>query len=96
LIRIRFSIDTLTHLVKEKNCHIYLAVLFLINDNLLTSLKGSPKEVGSSFNCSDNNLESLEYAPKIIGGNFLCKRNEIHFHEDDIRKQIEINGSVIC
>jgi hypothetical protein len=30
----------------------------------LRSLKGSPIEVGGTFNCTFNHLESLEYAPK--------------------------------
>ena len=46
------------------NCH---------DCNLLTSLKGAPKEVGGGFNCDwCNSLKTLEGAPKKVGGNFYC------------------------
>ena len=51
----------------------------------LTSLKGSPKEVGGNFNCSHNNLKSLEYSPKKINGNFYCRNNP---NLKDIKNQI--------
>ena len=41
--------------------------------NLLTSLKGAPKEVGGDFICGwCDSLESLEGAPKEVGGDFGC------------------------
>ena len=40
---------------------------------LLTSLEGSPKEVGWSFNCSYcKSLKTLEGAPKEVGETFYC------------------------
>ena len=46
---------------------------FLCKENQLTSLEGSPKEVGGNFNCSYNNqLISLEGSPESVGGDFNC------------------------
>jgi hypothetical protein len=41
----------------------------------LTSLKGCPKEVGDTFNCSENLLTSLEGCPIKVGGSFYCNVN---------------------
>ena len=46
-------------------------------DNQLTSLDGSPREVGGSFGCSDNQLTTLEGAPKVVGGSFYCRDNKL-------------------
>ena len=43
----------------------------------LTSLKGSPQEVGGNFYCSYNYLTSLEGAPQEVGGNFNCNYNKL-------------------
>lgn len=43
----------------------------------LTSLKGSPIEVGGDFDCSFNNLTSLEFAPKKVNGVFTFD-NTVH------------------
>ena len=45
--------------------------------NKLTSLKGSPKEVGISFTCYDNKLNDLKYAPNRIGSWFDCSVNNL-------------------
>jgi hypothetical protein len=42
----------------------------------LTTLEGSPKEVGGWFNCSYNQLTTLEGAPKVVG-NFDCRNNQL-------------------
>ena len=44
-------------------------------DKGLTSLVGSPIEVGKNFNVGRNNLSSLDGAPKKVGGNFNVARN---------------------
>jgi hypothetical protein len=41
---------------------------FYGDDNQLTSLEGSPKEVGGSFYCYRNQLTTLEGTPQHIGG----------------------------
>jgi hypothetical protein len=46
-------------------------------NNQLTSLAGSPKEVGLNFSCSRNQLTSLNGAPERVGGNFDCERNQL-------------------
>ena len=43
----------------------------------LTSLKGSPQEVGGNFYCSYNYLTSLEGAPQEVGRNFNCNYNKL-------------------
>jgi len=45
-------------------------------DNKLTSLEGSPSEVGN-FYCSDNQLTSLEGSPSEVGGDFHCQINQL-------------------
>ena len=46
-------------------------------DNKLTSLKGSPRWIGDSFNFRYNNLTSLEFGPDYVGGGFYCKYNQL-------------------
>jgi hypothetical protein len=48
---------------------------FMIGNNNLTSLEGSPYDVGQAFYCNGNILESLEGGPKRVGLHFLCKEN---------------------
>jgi len=48
---------------------------FMLGSNNLTSLDGSPYDVGQAFYCDNNNLISLEGAPKRVGLHFLCKEN---------------------
>ena len=43
--------------------------------NSLTSLIGSPKEVGGDFTCDWNQLTSLEGSPEKVGGDFSCSSN---------------------
>jgi len=45
--------------------------------NDLTSLKGSPTEVGENFNCSNNELSSLEGGPTTVGGYFATSYNKL-------------------
>ena len=45
--------------------------------NMLTSLKGCPKQVGGTFYCYHNNLTNLKGAPTQIGGNFSCSKNNL-------------------
>ena len=67
---------------------------FYCSDNQLTSLKGSPKEVGGSFYCSDNQLTSLEGCPKEVGGSFNCYDNPGKFTEEDVRKVCNVKGGI--
>jgi hypothetical protein len=50
---------------------------FSCNDNQLTSLVGSPQEVGVGFHCRNNQLTSLEGAPQKVGGSFFCYNNRL-------------------
>ena len=50
---------------------------FICSSNRLTSLIGSPREVGRDFNCRYNNLTSLAGAPREVGGNFYCAYNKL-------------------
>jgi len=50
---------------------------FNCSNNSLTTLKGSPREVGGDFDCSFNELNSLLGAPKEVAGGFDCSMNMI-------------------
>lgn len=50
---------------------------FLSKSGSLRSLKGCPRFVGGSFDCSDNQLLSLEGGPDYVGLNYLCNENEL-------------------
>ena len=50
---------------------------FNCKDNKLTSLEGSPQEVGGDFDCSYNKLTSLAAAPQEVKGNFFCYNNKL-------------------
>jgi len=54
---------------------------FVCSKNKLTSLEGSPIELGDAFYCSHNRLTSFQYAPKIIRGRFDCDLNKIKTFE---------------
>lgn len=49
---------------------------FNVSSNKLTSLKGSPKYIKTSFFCHKNNLTSLEGCPDKVKS-FLCYENEL-------------------
>jgi len=48
---------------------------FMIGSNDLTSLEGSPYDVGRAFYCNGNDLISLDGAPRRVGLHFLCNEN---------------------
>ena len=50
---------------------------FYCSYNKLTTLKGSPKWIGSSFSCDHNQLTSLEFSPDYVGGWFSCETNPL-------------------
>jgi hypothetical protein len=66
---------------------------FYCEDNNLTTLEGSPKEVGGYFNCSDNNLTTLESGPKEVGGYFSCNDNSLTTLEGGPK---EVGGYFYC
>lgn len=45
--------------------------------NDLTSLKGSPTEVGGNFDALGNKLESLVGGPEIVKGEYYCQLNPL-------------------
>lgn len=70
----------------------------------LTSLKGSPVEVGGTFNCSYTNIKSLKYAPEYAGrfvfdntvaslftGNLSCKYDQVYV----VTRNTNINSRVL-
>ena len=61
--------------------------------NLLTTLEGAPKWVGSSFMCNNNRLTTLEGAPKWVGGDFWCEHNLLTTLEGAPQ---EVGGSFDC
>ena len=60
----------------------YVSGNFHCNYNLLTSLKGSPREVGGDFYCGGNLLTSLRDGPREVGGVFLCSGNKMQTRPD--------------
>ncbi len=50
---------------------------FFCNNNLLTSLAGSPRKIDGRFTCFRNRLTSLEGGPEEVGGNYDCGRNNL-------------------
>jgi hypothetical protein len=66
---------------------------FLCYDNQLTTLEGSPREVGGDFNCSYNQLTTLEGGPREVGGNFYCHDNQLTTLEGSPR---EVGGNFNC
>jgi len=46
-------------------------------DQSLTSLKGGPKKIQGTYNCSDNSINSLEGGPEYVGDKFRCYDNNL-------------------
>ncbi len=67
---------------------------FVANHCGLKSLRGCPKYVKGSFDCSWNELTSLEHAPVYVRFTFDCRHNKEVFFEKDVRKKIDIGGEV--
>mgnify|MGYP001298282849 FL=1 len=57
---------------------------FYCNNNKITTLKGSPKLVGS-FSCYKNKITDLKGCPKYIKGNFDCRYNSIKTNVSNIK-----------
>jgi len=58
---------------------------FDISNNMLTSLRGCPKFVSTSFFCTENLLKTLEGCPKKVGTSFWCGDNKIIFTQEYIK-----------
>ena len=61
--------------------------------NLLTTLEGSPREVGGDFNCYSNQLTTLEGSPIEIGEDFNCYYNLLTTLDGGPR---EVGGDFYC
>ena len=59
---------------------------FYCGNNQLTSLEGSPQEVGGAFVCRNNQLTTLEGSPQEVGGAFDCRNNQLTTLEGAPRK----------
>lgn len=59
----------------------------------ITSLEGSPKYVGWTFDCSYTNITTLEGSPEHIVGSFDCSHNKITSLEGSPK---DVGGSFIC
>jgi hypothetical protein len=66
---------------------------FNCRENLLTSLKNSPKRVNGGFYCPYNNISSLEGCPERVNGNFWCINNNLTSLEGCPEK---VGGDFIC
>jgi hypothetical protein len=49
----------------------------MCSNNKLSTLEGSPKEVGRNFICACSKLTTLLGSPKKVGGNFDCSSNNL-------------------
>lgn len=63
--------------------------MYQASRNKLTNLKGSPKEINSSFLVIGNNLISLEGAPEKVKGTFDVSDNEDLESLDFAPKEVE-------
>ena len=63
---------------------------FNCHNNNLTSLEGSPKEVGNDFICTHNKITTLKGAPILIGRNLDLDSNPLSI----IDSSIEIKGKI--
>jgi hypothetical protein len=50
---------------------------FSVAHTKLSSLRGCPKEVMGTFDCSNNNLKSLKFGPEYVWGTYFCEHNQI-------------------
>jgi hypothetical protein len=66
---------------------------FRCSQNMLISLKGSPKRVRGLFDCSENMLEDLIGSPEEVNGNFNCSANRLITLEGSPKI---INGDFNC
>jgi hypothetical protein len=66
---------------------------FYCADIQLTTLEGSPREVGGNFQCDNNELRTLEGSPMEVVGNFQCDNNELITLEGAPRK---VGGNFQC
>jgi hypothetical protein len=55
----------------------YVSGDFYCHFNKLTSLQGSPREVGGRFSCGFTAIKTLQGAPTEIGGGFFCSSNKL-------------------
>lgn len=65
---------------------------FDCSENQLTSLLGSPTEIGKSFFCSKNRLTSLEYLPAIVEKDIIASNNQIR----SLKKTYLIRSETLC
>jgi hypothetical protein len=66
---------------------------FNCNDNELTSLEGSPREIGKGFNCKGNKLTSLKGGPINVKGGYYCQYNNLTSLEGG---PIKLSGGLDC
>lgn len=50
---------------------------FDCSQNLLVTLDGAPRRVGSDFDCDHNRLRSLEGGPESVGNSYDCSYNQL-------------------
>jgi hypothetical protein len=65
---------------------------FIVSNNCLTSLDGSPSYVEGDFFCDDNKLTSLKGGPSYVGGHYHCGMNKIL----NLKDIADINGNLYC
>ncbi len=76
-----------------EGCPYYVGETFGCSSNILTDLKGSPKEVAGDFYCIDTNISSLEGMSMEIGGCFYCTRN---INLKKLNSMSNIEGDIYC
>jgi hypothetical protein len=66
---------------------------FDFRDNLLRTLKGSPKKVNFFFGCDSNRLTNLKGGPMEVDGDYYCYRNKLISLEGG---PIKLGGKLDC
>jgi hypothetical protein len=66
---------------------------FCLDDNNLTSLKGSPKLVMGDFSVKNNQLKSLQFCPKEVHRFLIINGNQIKNFKYAPK---EVSGDIIC
>ncbi len=66
---------------------------FVCSDGPLSSLQGSPEQVGGQFSCGNTEIVSLKGGPKIVGADYICSQTNIQSLEGG---PTEVGGMFAC
>ena len=67
---------------------------FLLRENVLLDLTGSPRIVHGDFMVDGNKLTTLDGCPQKVEGDFYIQKNTKKFTIEEIKKKCEISGKI--